>query len=46
MSKIIGIDLRYNKQLRSSYGRWQAYRYRKCRRSKNNTFRSCIHKDR
>ena len=24
MSKIIGIDLRYNKQLRSSYGRWQS----------------------
>ena len=37
---------RIYKQLRSSYGRRQAYRYRKCRRSKNNTFRSCIHKDR
>ena len=46
MGKIIGIDLGYNKQLCSRYGRWTADSYRQYRRRKNNTVCCCIYKDR
>ena len=46
MSKIIGIDLEYDKQLCGCYGRRKTNCYCQRGRRKDNTIRCGIHKDR